>query len=515
MKLGLFFGAGAEISYGLPSGGKFAIDIFRLDPTAEKQKLRTELQSINRHTAYATKWLPEKYWTKNLHAFGKSEFGSLIESSIENRKHKLINRLGKFDTLAEAQFADLGFDAATLKVAYRADFERELGEQLYSQVIRLNAMLGEHGEIFESRYYSAMLDVIRAHPDATPLKRLAVSFLQLLVGACGHELINRLNQEIFSEAPDDLPIFDDVAGLFRVEMSKGGLDAIDLLITDRTDYSTIQNPTLAEMLCALAKKILESLFDGILDYQALIDNHFRYLFSPKTEWAKFTKMVIFMRLARTYIASQMPSEEALAGDGYYHDLAAAKTLGVDLASIGTSNYNNLLEGLAGRAEVQLPGILHLNGGVTDYYNPYTNDVVMAAEGEHVPKEQLHVPFILTQSGLKPLTAVGMARRYVELFDQFTECDAIAVVGFGFNTDDSHINGLFRKLIEEKGQTLFCVRPAGEQTKDQMKSELLEKLRLPETARERIIPVIVDRSSRRRDGVLWLEAIMEEYQQMQE
>jgi hypothetical protein len=28
-KLGFLFGAGAEICYGLPTGGKFALDIFR------------------------------------------------------------------------------------------------------------------------------------------------------------------------------------------------------------------------------------------------------------------------------------------------------------------------------------------------------------------------------------------------------------------------------------------------------------------------------------------------------
>ena len=183
MKLGLFFGAGAEMAYGLPSGGKFAIELFRLDPTEEKKKLRAELQSINRLSAYATKWLPDKYWSKNLHAFGKSEFSSLIESSIENKKHKLIKRLGDFDTLAEAQFETLGFDDAALRTAYRATFQKELGVEVYSQVIRLNSMLGEHGEIFGARYYSAMLDVIRDQPEATQLKRLAVSFLQLLVGS--------------------------------------------------------------------------------------------------------------------------------------------------------------------------------------------------------------------------------------------------------------------------------------------------------------------------------------------
>lgn len=510
MRLGLFFGAGAEMGYGLPSGGKFAINLFRLDPSEEKQLLRRQLQeSIGRMTPYATKWLPDQFWTKNIHAFGKSEFSSLIESSIENKKDKLIERLGSFDSLVEQQFESLRFTQANLDRAYRNHFHQEMGEQVYSQVIRLNDLLGNHGGLFASRYYSAILDVVRDQPEASMLKRFAVAFLQLLVGSCGHDLISRLNQEIFTQAPDDLPIFDDVAGLFRVEMSKGGLDAIDLLITERTDFDSGENTGLVNMLCAVARGVLESLFDGILDYQALIDSHFRYLFSPRTEWAKFTKMVIFMRLARSYIVSQMPADEALPDAGYYHDLARAVEFEVELGAIGTSNYNSLLERLGDRVGAVLPEVFHLNGGVSDYYNPYTNDVVSFDGEDGTPVGQLHVPFILTQSGLKPLTSVSMSRRYVDLFDHLSGCDALAAVGFGFNRDDSHINGLFRKLIEEHQKPLFWVVPTGH-TREQFKSELLEKLRLPESCRARLFPIIVDRSTRECDGTLWLSAIADEY-----
>ena len=37
MKYGFLFGAGAEVSYGLPSGGKFALDIFRFDTSSSKK----------------------------------------------------------------------------------------------------------------------------------------------------------------------------------------------------------------------------------------------------------------------------------------------------------------------------------------------------------------------------------------------------------------------------------------------------------------------------------------------
>lgn len=37
-KLGFLFGAGAEICYGLPTGGKFALDIFRQDVSISKKE---------------------------------------------------------------------------------------------------------------------------------------------------------------------------------------------------------------------------------------------------------------------------------------------------------------------------------------------------------------------------------------------------------------------------------------------------------------------------------------------
>jgi hypothetical protein len=104
----------------------------------------------------------------------------------------------------------------------------------------------------------------------------------------------------------------------------------------------------------------------------------------------------------------------------------------------------------------------------------------------------------------------MSRRYVELFDQFKSCAALAAVGFGFNTDDSHINGLFRKLVDEDSKPLFWVRPANGQSVDQCKSELLEKLRLPEIRRHLMHPILIDRDTREANGDLWLKVISDLY-----
>ena len=59
MKLGFFFGAGAEIGYGLPSGGKFAIDLFRQDPSNYRAEFREQLRAIDLTSSYAVDWLPQ------------------------------------------------------------------------------------------------------------------------------------------------------------------------------------------------------------------------------------------------------------------------------------------------------------------------------------------------------------------------------------------------------------------------------------------------------------------------
>ncbi|HII4465998.1 hypothetical protein ACSXDQ_00520 [Clostridium perfringens] len=42
----------------------------------------------------------------------------------------------------------------------------------------------------------------------------------------------------------------------------------------------------------------------------------------------------------------------------------------------------------------------------------------------------------------------MSSRYVELFNKFKESDVICACGFGFNSYEGHINGMFRELVDD-------------------------------------------------------------------
>lgn len=511
MKLGFFFGAGAEVSYGLPLGGKFAIDLFRQDNTAEKEALRELLKGIDQYSIYATKWLPEKYWNKRIHAFGKTEFRALIESSIEYRKGIIVERLNAFDDLHTRAREACGIDADRFAEAFEAFTGKSYGESTYSQAIKVNPALSDNVKLFESEFYSAVLDVIRKEGDTAQIEKYATSILQLLIGAYGQELVQKVNQEIFTEAPDDLTIFDDISGLFRLEFDKIGNTALELLLKSGGKTEINDESTLADMILALLREVLEILFTEVLDYQSLIDSHWRYLYSPKEDWAKFTKMVIFLNTTRNYMVKQLEGKVDTDSTGYYHDLLSMIEAGHEVSAIGTANYNNLVEEIAGD-KVSSESIYHLNGSVNDFYNPYKNTVISCPDGS-LPTDQIHVPFMLTQSGVKPLTSINMSRRYVELFDKLKAGDAIVGIGYNFNIDDNHINGLFRQLIEEEGRQFFWVVPSGSMTNDRLTRSLEEKMRLPTSVRERIHIIRVDRETRKvADGKTWIEQILVELEE---
>ncbi|MNM76447.1 hypothetical protein D3C81_882730 [compost metagenome] len=457
---------------------------------------------------YATNWLPQNYADSRIHAFGRNEFTSLIESSIEYKRDEIIRRLNSFDEECDRAIEQLGIDRALVSTKFTEGLHEEFGSRLYTHAIRLNEILANNVRLFGSEFYSAMLDAIRMADNSDDLRRYASAFLQLLVGAHGQSLVQRLNQELFEAAPDDIPIFDDISGMFRLEFNKVGTTALELLLEEDRDFPVGEESTITQVLSAIAQRVLENLFTTVLDYQSLIDNHFRYLYSPKAEWAKFTRMAIFLRAARDYIAAQAPQLDQLPNDGYYHDLSRLNELNLDISTIGTANYNSILESISDRLEIQLGDVLHLNGSVSDYYNPYKNSVLRCARPEDCPRDQIYVPFILTQSGLKPLTSVEMSRRYVELFDSFSGSDAVIVVGFAFNSDDSHINGLFRELIEERGRRLYWVCRAVDGSAQEQHRLLLRRLRIDSQFRNQVIPIPIDTQNRQIDGRLWLDYIAE-------
>jgi len=194
-------------------------------------------------------------------------------------------------------------------------------------------------------------------------------------------------------------------------------------------------------------------------------------------------------------------EKIEKGNGYYHDVLEFSDK-FDISTIGTTNYNSFIEEIIERK------VVYLNGSVRDFYDPYLNKIV--TEDENEEKKHIIVPFLFTQSGIKPLTSVKMSERYVQLFHKFKDAEIICVSGFAFNSDDGHINGMFRELIEDHNKVITILHyvDGGTYNKKLVRNAYQRKLRLDNQKGINIIPVDRNRNDTRSNEI-WYKSLENE------
>ena len=121
----------------------------------------------------------------------------------------------------------------------------------------------------------------------------------------------------------------------------------------------------------------------------------------------------------------------------------------EISMIATTNYNEFIK------DILKQDIAFLNGSTELWYDPYINRIGTKEALTDVEKHIL-VPLMFTQSGTKPMTSIDMSVRYVETYQAWRESDAVVVVGFGFGTDDEHINGIIRTLLDIDNKTIIII-----------------------------------------------------------
>lgn len=504
-KVSLFFGAGAESSYGLPSGGKFALDIFRMNTGEDKIILKEQLNNVDKQSNYS-RWLPENFDNKKLTAFTKTQYESIVKGSLENKRNTILEYLNSFDEKVGFIVERLYNNGVDIDNEFLELTGLQLGSFNYSHIIKLNPLLGGNNSLFGSNYFSSFLKLLEidnvSFQFKLDIRNITRAVIELLIGALGEDLIHRLNDGIFYDSPESIDLFDDLGAIFTLDYRNTGMKGLELLI-ENEDLDIKENYSNEEKITMFGLQILEDIYSRALDYQTLIDSNWRYIYHPKTDWGKFNKIIIFLYTVKRYIESKAKSNEEKIknGDGYYHDVLYLKEF-VDINAIGTTNYNSFIK------DITKEEVYYLNGSVNDYYDPYLNKIISVTENEN--KKHIIVPFLFTQSGIKPLTSVKMSKRYVDMFNKFKESDIICACGFGFNSDDGHINGLFRELIEDYSKTI-CILHYVDGGNFHLKSvlnEYKEKLRLDSTSNLRII--LVDRNRNEVESQRkWFEVLLSE------
>ena len=505
MNLGFFFGEGAEISYGLPSAGKFTLDLFKNPVEKQKEKFREDLKKIDLNSEYATEWLPDNLSRRPIYAFGKSEFCSLLQSSIEDERENILWNLSNIDNICNDILKANNIDREFIGKLYKEEFKKEFGDYTYDGVVKLNKLVAKKNKcknIFSSTFYSAILDIIGVKV-APVLKKYATAILQLFVCVIGEKVVKNLNHDLFEQNETNLSIFDDLATDFTIDFNILSETILDIVLDN--NISTIEikdDPKLEDILSSLFALTITKIFEECLDYRKLIDTHFKYLYHPRTQWSKFSKIVMFLRTVREYI--NINNKNMVDSSGYYHDLAQKKDC-FEISSIGTSNYNNLISTILKDINED---IRFLNGNISTFYNPYKNSIIKKDTQELITLDedgQIIVPFLSTQSSIKHFAATEVAQDCVSSYLRYLESDFIVCVGFGFNSYNNHINGIFSHLIRD-GKKLIYVTKSSKDTKA-IKDDLKDKLYVTSKFKKNIEILNVD-ENRMCDNKLWLDCILD-------
>ncbi|MDT2914789.1 hypothetical protein P7H91_13205 [Lactococcus lactis] len=490
-KIGFLFGAGAEISYGMPSGGKFALDIFRHSTESSKENLRKMRSKINTSSAYATNWLPEDFESKNISSFGQRVFDSIIKSTIGNNREDIIHKLGDFDELAVSAINKVYGDYKSYTKNVVDDLSTPFKDINISQRISYNPIFNEGDTLFKSRTFSVLLTYYSQYEfekedEKLLFKNIIVSIFQLQLGALSENVSRNIEESLFKKNNLHLDFFDDLGGTINVNYDMAGISGLKLLA--EKDFSSIDH-----QIVKLAYAILENIYADILDYKSLIDSNWHYLYNPKNEWAKFSKIVVFLYTVRDYIIEKAQSLDE-HNDGYYNDIKKIEADGLfNITTIGTTNYSPFIE------KIIEHDIKFLNGGTNIYYDPYLNSIVL----DDKSNDHFIVPLLFTQSGTKPMTSIDMSEKYVDFYHDLCNSDVIIVIGFGFNSDDEHINGIFRQLINKHDKTIYIV-DTDNSSEMNKKNKIQAKLKTETT--DNINFITINPEDRTADNEIWYKKI---------
>lgn len=367
---------------------------------------------------------------------------------------------------------------------------RQVSNCQLSSVISFNNALNRGNEIFKSHYFSALLLIYKnknLRDDLQfELKKIIVSILQLQIGALGSCLVKNINDNIFDKKDEDIDLLDDIGEVLRLNYQSAGVIGVEYLY-DNFKSENIDSLDDQSKIVYFAKCILEDIFSSVLDYKSLIDSNWHYLYCPKNEWAKFCKISIFLLTVKNYIKQNLPS--SIANTGYYDDLKdSIDKLKLKVAKIATTNYNKII------IEKLNEEITYLNGSVAQWYDPHLNkiDTKENMDGKFI------VPLLFTQSGTKPMTSIFKSCEYVDLYRDWKEVDYIVIVGFGFNKDDEHINGIIRTLVNDDDKKVIIGRNTS-------KEETIERLIIEKT--NNITVCNVD-EKRNIENKLWIDYILD-------
>ena len=463
MKISLFFGAGAELAYSMPSGKMFALDLMRKQtenndefielmknviPDSfkdfnEKKEFKTFMKEFFQKTfdnEYREWMLLDSEFPRNL-VYDKRDYKHIIFTMISEIKRKNKNyKLGEVvKNLISNEDKEEIFDIYNELVQ---KISNSNNNKVVSELFKkINTLKDDEKKVYEN--------ILKA-------------VLSLIYLYYGKEIIVKLNKsagEVFKDLGEDFSFFkfsyDEKTQDYIYNVISNGMDSIK-------DDETLEE----------AKNFILEIFD----YSKLVENSYNYLFTPDENINKFAKSVSFQYKTWFYILYKFFNSKEKKGNNYYKLLY--ENFKNNILAIGTSNYCPFIN-----YYFKNPSIYYLNGSIFDFYDPYKNEILSIKDKvlgnleskkfdnykkqiksnlftqstKIISNKKLFFPLMATQTPLRPFGAFEMKCRTIKYYYKLKRSDTLIVLGYGFRRYDADINAIFKEFLNGKDKKIIILQ----------------------------------------------------------
>jgi len=420
------FGAGAEIALGMPSGGRFALEVIsdRYDHGI-RESLKEAIDAAGRRSKEeAARFHDYAKWsgigsrrTSSVNAPDSRDERAIFASTIENSRDAIWSAIHGCDEVIRQVC-----NAHKIELPAPVDVAQLMDENL---LIRHASGIAQ---LVKSEAIRSLISFASADQQTGkfiwPVLRM---YFELAIAIGGKDLAAALNNIQLADPRTTQHIFRNANQLFRVEFGDLGVEAFEVAVSrEFPNCADCQEPfAVREAALGIITRVIE----GVVDYQRLIERFLPSLYKPSVSWAKFTKAAFLLNRMQAAIRKYESAASANT-DSYYTDIVSAGL--AEKAIFATTNYTNLIVHNGG---INRNDIIWLNGHVDARLDPYRNEVLTDAE---TSEGHIVVPYMIAQSVVKPMMTPENIEDYARFSRSIADATRVVVIGYGFGAIDSHV-----------------------------------------------------------------------------
>ena len=418
VKAAFLFGAGVEVDYGFPLGGELAVKLLSSDEIDKNAKdMVAQMLGLNS--------------ISNKKYFSRTDLKKLEKSMINNRQEEIKNYFAGFNKRIQNIFSE---------------YEIDTNKSIKIENISFNM------EIFNSKSDSN-----------NKIRDIENFFNQIILGVFGTSWLKNNQKEFFKNMKIADPCSEDLFSLNFNTISIFNSATQKLLKEIKGLTRKNENKSEEEKFLQLFKDLSEI----AIDYQDLMQNMYSALLdASKYKEKEFIKIALILFKLRELI-KECYDKCNLSVESYYLDLKKDELLSE--AVIATTNYTNLI------FDVTKKTVYFLNGNIDNAFIISDSEIKNLKNFDDIDKRKKHIPYIFTQTTLKPLFCVDMMEPFVQFSQEINkdDCRILCVLGYAGNKDDVIVNSIIRKFLKKGKKVLYFAYSAdlkNEKLKDYIEKE---------------------------------------------